>query len=162
MILNKSSYERGFGHASMYKTMQVDLAEEAGRDGKSSSADGNRMVFSNKTNRSGELWHPSLGEDGLPEVGSWVYEGDPLYCVVDELSGKDRCGKYKDKDPACVHAVRTLAPDAGSNAGNKASSTLRIPSNPVIGDKFSSRHGQKTLTIGRLSTLVDVFFVIPV
>ena len=87
MILNKSSYERGFGHASMYKTMQVDLAEEAGRDGKSSSADGNRMVFSNKTNRSGELWHPSLGEDGLPEVGSWVYEGDPLYCVVSPVPG---------------------------------------------------------------------------
>ena len=33
MILNKSSYERGFGHASVYKTKIVDLKDEAERTG---------------------------------------------------------------------------------------------------------------------------------
>ena len=28
MIINKSAYERGFGHASVYKTFTVDLDEE--------------------------------------------------------------------------------------------------------------------------------------
>ena len=33
MILNKSSVERGFAHASLYKTEQIDLTEERGRWG---------------------------------------------------------------------------------------------------------------------------------
>lgn len=37
--------------------------------------------------------HESLGWDGLPLPGSWVNPGDPLYCVVDELTGKVTVGK---------------------------------------------------------------------
>lgn len=31
MILNKSSVERGFAHASVYKSVRVDLKDEKGR-----------------------------------------------------------------------------------------------------------------------------------
>ncbi len=161
MILNKSSYERGFGHASVYKTMKVDIKEEAERAGSNSKGDKPRMKFSNKTVRgriktqSGtggigtteEVLYPTLGEDGLPEVGTWVDEGDPLYCVVDELTGRDRPGKHKEKEKACIQQVRLLGqPSSGKDKINRddvVSITLRIPRNPVIGDKFSSRHGQK-------------------
>ena len=34
MILNKSSFERGFAHASVYKTQCVDLAGDGGRSGR--------------------------------------------------------------------------------------------------------------------------------
>jgi len=162
MILNKSSYERGFGHASVYKTMTVDLKEEAERAGSDTKGDKPRMKFANKKVRgrmessreavggigtNDEVLYPALGEDGLPEVGTWVEEGDPIYCVVDELTGRDRPGKHKEKEKACIQSVRLLGqPSNGKakvNRDDKVSITLRIPRNPVIGDKFSSRHGQK-------------------
>ncbi len=159
MILNKSSYERGFGHASVYKTCTVDIKQEAERAGADSKGDKPRMRFSNRKDRSKlnvqspsddpseDILYPNLGEDGLPEVGTWVKEGDPLYCVVDDLTGRDRAGKHKEKETACVQSVRLLGqPTSGKekiNRDDKVSITLRIPRNPVIGDKFSSRHGQK-------------------
>ena len=163
MILNKSAYERGFGHASVYKTMRVDIKDEAERAGSDTKADKPRMKFSNKKVRNrmnnsttsdtggigmtDEVLYPNLGEDGLPEVGTWVDEGDPIYCVVDELTGRDRPGKHKEKEKACVQSVRLLGQPGSSkdkvNRDDIVSITLRIPRNPVIGDKFSSRHGQK-------------------
>jgi DNA-directed RNA polymerase I subunit RPA2 len=107
MILNKSSYERGFAHASVYKTKVVDLAEERKRSAKpGSGTGGGGLKFGNyaprsKTNRnkpkpplSGEAAHEddasrrnaneevkvydALDDDGLPHVGDFVKEGDPL------------------------------------------------------------------------------------
>jgi len=165
MILNKSSYERGFGHASVYKTIKVDIKDEISRAGASSKGDKPRMRFSNKklgpkhrkpasssaegdnVGASNEVLYPTLGEDGLPEIGTWVKDGDPIYCVVDELTGRDRPGKHKEKEAACVQSVRLLGqpgpltPNVARD--DKVTITLRIPRNPVIGDKFSSRHGQK-------------------
>jgi DNA-directed RNA polymerase I subunit RPA2 len=115
MILNKSSYERGFTrHASVYKTFKVDIKDEAERAGSDTKGDKPRMKFANRKDsgrmsasryssenkRNDEVLYPSLGEDGLPEVGTWVKEGDPLYCVVDELTGRDRPGKHKEKESA--------------------------------------------------------------
>ena len=165
MILNKSSYERGFGHASVYKTIKVDIKDEAERVGSETKGDKPRMKFANKkiggrmsskdvdgsddvlvSNE--QVLYPNLGEDGLPEIGTWVKQGDPLYCVVDELTGRAQTGKHKENENACVQAVRLLGSSSSdqskSNRGDdKVSITLRIPRNPVIGDKFSSRHGQK-------------------
>ena len=165
MILNKSSYERGFGHASVYKTMKVDIKDEAERIGSDTKGDKPRMRFANKKIQARmvskdkntpdgvigtdeQVLYPSLGEDGLPEVGNCVKEGDPIYCVVDELTGRERVGKHKEKETAYIQAVRFLGSSSSdqnnANRGDdKVSITLRIPRNPVIGDKFSSRHGQK-------------------
>ena len=142
MILNKSSYERGFGHASVYKTIEIDLQEEAKMAAQSASTNP-EMRFSNKIDREGNFFHKSLQADGLPEVGSIVEKGDPLYCVLDDIEGRDRAGKHKESERAYVQAVRVVGSDNGKAAENKASITLRFNRNPVIGDKFSSRHGQK-------------------
>lgn len=153
MILNKSSYERGFGHASVYKTVQVDLKEESTRIGSSGGGSGSRLAFRNKMKKneseegSSEWEFPTLDEDGLPLVGERVQEGDAVYCVGDSLTGTISAGKHKEKEPAYVQSVRRLMPQKSLNGGqdglNKASITLRFNRNPVIGDKFSSRHGQK-------------------
>ena len=101
MILNKSSYERGFGHASVYKTIKVDLKEETA-NAVSRGADKDKIRLMNKTRRvrvnpenEGDLptfkyesIHPNLDDDGLPPVGSWVDEGHALYCLADDGMGK--------------------------------------------------------------------------
>jgi len=71
MILNKSSYDRGFAHASLYKCKSVDLSDKRIK--------GERIHhrFSNVVHRvqpaTGKkvaaLVHPSLGKDGLPKLG---------------------------------------------------------------------------------------------
>jgi DNA-directed RNA polymerase I subunit RPA2 len=144
MILNKSTFERGFGHASVYKTIQIDLAEEAKLAGVSTKAgESSRMRFGNPTKEGITFLHASLDGDGLARVGSEVKQGDPLYCVVDELTGKDKVGKHKEKEIAYVQSIRSLGGEGGKSIENKVSVTLRFNRNPVIGDKFSSRHGQK-------------------
>jgi DNA-directed RNA polymerase I subunit RPA2 len=143
MILNKSSYERGFGHASVYKTLEIDLKDEAKRAGASASSAEVQMRFGNKIKRGTEFVYENLDEDGLPQVGDRVEEGNPLYCIVDATKNFDKVGKHKEREPAYVQTVRALGSDSGKAIENKVSITLRFPRNPVIGDKFSSRHGQK-------------------
>merc|ERR1711965_271540 len=102
MILNKSSYERGFPHASVYKTKVVDLAEERQRTAAAGSGGGGRsgvgaLRFSNHTQASkikgkapqkrdegggSDLAriYDGLDDDGIAPIGAYVQEGDPICC----------------------------------------------------------------------------------
>jgi DNA-directed RNA polymerase I subunit RPA2 len=111
----------------------------------------------------GEKAHPCvafLDEDGLPFVGARVTAGDPLAAYIDETTQRTRFIKYKGDEMAYVDQVRLLGTsglylqpilslrlcegsDAGDSELQKINITLRITRAPVIGDKFSSRHGQK-------------------
>ena len=51
--------------------------------------------------------------------------------------------KYKDNEDCFVEEVRMLGNDNGDQIAQRAQMKLRMIRNPIIGDKFSSRHGQK-------------------
>lgn len=143
MILNRSSVERGFAHGSVYKTSVVDLQEEVKAAGAAKSVESVRLKFGNKKNRYGESVYQKLGDDGFPAIGERIDFQDPLYCLVDTLNNWDKTSKHKENESAYVQSIRALGSDTGKAIENKFALTLRFPRNPVIGDKFSSRHGQK-------------------
>ncbi|KAF2968065.1 hypothetical protein GQX73_g5481 [Xylaria multiplex] len=94
-----------------------------------------------------------LDEDGLPYVGRAVQEGDIIFAyhsVSADYSGNlvNRDGitkyeKYKDSEQAFIEEVRIIGSELGNEPAQTISIKFRVPRSPIIGDKFSSRHGQK-------------------
>lgn len=146
-ILNKGSVERGFAHGTMYKTYVVDIMAD-----RHSAANQERLCGTNPA--SGTVV-PGLEEDGLPAPGTRVCFNDPLYSVISDVSKEFHVKRMKvTGETAYVETVRIMPSlnhhmkDLGDTGSliRKASVKLRFPRNPVIGDKFSSRHGQKGVT----------------
>jgi DNA-directed RNA polymerase I subunit RPA2 len=139
MILNKSSHERGFGYGSIYKSSIVDLRAEAPN---ARGAPTLHFGFGRDL-RPNHPYKDRLDIDGMPFIGDRIKEGEPYCAYYDEISGKTTFKKLKGDDVAYVDTVRVIGTDTGDGEAQKLQITLRIPRSPVIGDKFSSRHGQK-------------------
>ncbi|CAE7193248.1 POLR1B, partial [Symbiodinium necroappetens] len=147
MIINKQSYERGFGHGVVYKTKILDACDKlASKDQQELNHFTNVMSKGSQVQR----FSPNLGlarhleDDGFPPVGTYLQAGDHLYCTVN-YKGDPHIEKYKDDEPAYVEQVVKLdgCHVIGSQPCKRAILKLRYTRNPVVGDKFSSRHGQK-------------------
>lgn len=136
MIINKSVHERGFGHGSIYKVQHINLDE------KRRTGDPITMHFGFGQDTWPQEWRTILDEDGLPMIGSLVQEGDPLCAYFDETSGRTKTIPYKSSEVAFVEEVKMIG-DEGDTELQRFTVKLRVPRSPVIGDKFSSRHGQK-------------------
>ncbi|KAI0717958.1 beta and beta-prime subunits of DNA dependent RNA-polymerase [Fomitopsis betulina] len=145
MILNKSAHERGFAYGTVYKSYTVDLKELPGASRHSTT---NTLHFGlgYEIRTEGDNVHPCaafIDDDGLPFVGVKLQPGDPYAAYVDDTTGRTKFVKYKGDEIAYVDSVRLLGSDAGDSELQKINLTVRITRAPVIGDKFSSRHGQK-------------------
>ncbi|KAJ1950137.1 hypothetical protein FBU59_000821 [Linderina macrospora] len=136
MILNKSAHERGFGYGSIYKTEYVDLGKfrKSGDPITTHFGLGPDVLHDTSLN-------DRVDVDGLPFPGIRVTNGDTLYGVIDDVRGRTKIMKYKGED-GFVESVRLLSSSIEDELQTVAI-TFRIPRSPVIGDKFSSRHGQK-------------------
>ncbi|KAL5487694.1 hypothetical protein ACEPAI_5802 [Sanghuangporus weigelae] len=145
MILNKSAHERGFAYGTVYKSQTIDLKDMHGAS-KSTTAPTLHFGIGKDIRTRGEKAHPSLvflDVDGLPYVGIRVKSGDFIAAYVDDTTGRTRFVRYKNDEAGYIDEVRLLGSDAGDSELQKINITFRIPRSPVIGDKFSSRHGQK-------------------
>ncbi|KAG0261299.1 DNA-directed RNA polymerase I subunit rpa2 [Mortierella polycephala] len=136
MILNKSSHERGFGYGTIYKSEIVNLDDFRVRGEPvlhhfGLGADAPRS------------WREKLDKDGLPCIGVILKEGDPICAYIDDTTGKTSIKKYKGMEDGIVDEVRLLGSDYGDTELQKIHIKLRVTRSPIIGDKFSSRHGQK-------------------
>ena len=65
-----------------------------------------------------------------------------LYVHTMGPAGRYKKGKVKGEEVASVEQVALVGAGRGGGA-QRANVLLRFNRNPVVGDKFSSRHGQK-------------------
>lgn len=137
MILNKSAHERGFGYGSIYKSEIVDLGAM------SKPGQGVAYYFGVESSKYQKHVREKIGADGLPHIGVHLKHDDPMYSYVDAESGVAVVKKYHGTEDAYVEEVRVLGDDSGKGELQKVHIKLRVPRSPIIGDKFSSRHGQK-------------------
>jgi DNA-directed RNA polymerase I subunit RPA2 len=134
MILNKFGHERGFGHGFIYKTEHVDLGE---------LRVGSEQIFCHFGLDDEVKGKGILNKDGLPKIGMMIKFGDPLYAYHNDVTGQYKIVKYKGMEDAYIQDIRLLGSELGQEELQQITITLRIPRSPIIGDKFSSRHGQK-------------------
>eukprot|EP00388_Colpodella_angusta_P009165 GDKJ01024547.1.p1 GENE.GDKJ01024547.1~~GDKJ01024547.1.p1 ORF type:complete len:795 (-),score=241.82 GDKJ01024547.1:219-2525(-) len=153
MILNKASFERGAFHASVFKTKVVDASPDPV---KMSIQDSRQYKFSN-LDAEGKPVCKELEDDGTPYIGMKLEKGTCMARVKHNVTQKDSKLMYKDEEPAWVEKIAVAAaPDSNKVAdlsqrlsqgmepnGQRLLLTMRVNRNPVIGDKFASRHGQK-------------------
>ncbi|GBG84447.1 hypothetical protein CBR_g38732 [Chara braunii] len=109
MIINKSSLERGFAHASLYKTEQIDLTSLHAK------GDGINNVFGRADSRGGKAYAARskndanfVDEDGLPFIGTPLKEGDPYCSVYNKVTRAVKLHKLKGSEPACVDSVTVI------------------------------------------------------
>lgn len=155
MIINKYAHERGFGHGSIYKVKKYDLGEGEKKSGmKSTSKRSIKKLFGFAPGGLVKAeWKAFVDEDGLPFIGRRLQDGDPVCAwhtvsldANGELTNRDgvtHFEKYKDSEVGFIEEVRLIGSEAGTSPAQAISVKFRVPRSPVIGDKFSSRHGQK-------------------
>ncbi|KAH8172068.1 RNA polymerase rpb2, domain 6 domain-containing protein [Sarocladium implicatum] len=150
MILNKSAHERGFGHGTIYKTKKISLKDDSRtRTAKNIVKAFGFAPHSHITAQQQAM----LDDDGLPHVGRLVQQGDVIcawHTVTPDyngnlvnLDGQTHYEKYKEEETAFVEEVRLIGQETGNEPLQTISVKFRVPRSPIIGDKFSSRHGQK-------------------
>ncbi|PAV66793.1 hypothetical protein WR25_10517 [Diploscapter pachys] len=129
MVINRASFQRGFAHGTVIKVERVDLVSDKEK----------KTVFRrNPTNPA-----QTVDKDGLPITGRRYLKGD-IYAVTYNIeTGIFKELKFKHEEPAYCGLVRIVAQGDTNEAMRHALIQWRIERNPIIGDKFASRHGQK-------------------
>lgn len=152
MIINKSAYERGFGHGTVYKSYLRDLNEGSTSGARSKF----RLVRQKDHGVEQALKTHDLDQDGLPHIGMKLEHGKADQCIYDTVLQKPKFNSFKDNESARVENVRLMGDEKDPNHCGLGY-TIRYSRNPVIGDKFSSRHGQKGV-LSQLWPQVDMPF----
>lgn len=133
MILNKSSVDRGLCHGQIYQTETIDLSDENNKSDR-----GQRMFRRSNVDKSA---NSLIDSDGLPYVGQMINPNEPYCSIYNEVTSSTRATKLKGSEPVIVDYVALDVKN--KKHPQKVNIRFRRPRNPIIGDKFSSRHGQK-------------------
>lgn len=147
LVLNKSSIDRGFGRCQVLRKNTTILKRYPNHT--------KDIVAGMRVNENNEpiFQHQSLGPDGLGEVGTRVESGQVYVnkCIpanaTDSIMQQGTSTEhretpvfYKAPEPSYIDQVMMSVSD---NDQALIKVLLRQTRRPELGDKFSSRHGQK-------------------
>ncbi|KKY28443.1 putative dna-directed rna polymerase iii polypeptide [Phaeomoniella chlamydospora] len=163
LVLNKGSVDRGFGRCQVYRkyTTQLKMYANGSRDILTPPELDNAVPIKK---------HALLEYDGLAAVGEKVNSGEvyinksvPENANSSSLSGSDagasttyipQAQTYRLPDPAIIDKVLVSDTEAGNHLIKVQTRQTR---RPEVGDKFSSRHGQKGV-VGIIAEQADMPF----
>lgn len=157
LVLNKASVDRGFGrcqvfrkHTATLKKYQNGSVDRIGDIKKEINAAGETVPIRK---------HAALEADGLAAVGEKISEGEVFINMQSPINTadtpqllsetrpleeyKDTPVKYKLSDPAYIDKIMI---STAENEQTLIKVLTRQTRRPELGDKFSSRHGQKGVT----------------
>jgi DNA-directed RNA polymerase III subunit RPC2 len=154
LVLNKASCDRGFGRCQVFKKISMPL----------------KSYNNGYRDRCGERdrlnhRHDKIGLDGVVEVGSELKAGD-MYMLKEtpvqqgvaipqkEQSWAPAYMSYKLPDPCFADKVMITTNEADNYVIKIQTRQTR---RPEVGDKFSSRHGQKGV-VGLMAEQADMPF----
>ena len=140
LLFNKSAIDRGFGRSTTFRTYASS---------NSSSRQAPASEFK-KQDTHGDITS-TLDVDGLTFPDTPIEKGKAIFCNV--TPGKKHPHITKNKKSTGVVDSTILFQNA--NGGQTAKTRIREQRIPQIGDKFSSRHGQKG-TIGMMYRQEDL------
>jgi DNA-directed RNA polymerase III subunit RPC2 len=150
LVLNKASCDRGFGRCQVLRKYSTQLRKYPNR---TSDRIGDRTMDENVPNTPIRK-HALLGADGLAGVGEKVHSGEvyvkkesPMNTastgIGSDFGGndyKDASMTYRLPDPSYIDKVMISSTE---NESTVIKVQTRQTRRPELGDKFSSRHGQK-------------------
>lgn len=139
MILNKCSYERGFGHGVVYKNYSFDVNDTGARD----TIKKNQYKMLIHSRQQLKDVPENLEIDGIPAIGAPIKKNVPVFSIYDTTRNTLKTFYHKDNESGKLDGVAVIAGESGNLNDAKVEYRVRYPRNPIIGDKFSSRHGQK-------------------
>ncbi|KAJ1361555.1 hypothetical protein KIN20_020832 [Parelaphostrongylus tenuis] len=129
MVINRASFQRGFAHGTVIKVERINL----------DSVNEKRTLFRMDPANP----YKTVTADGLPIPGRRYFEGDVYYVTYNQDTGIHLAHRFHYAEPAYCGIVRLVHQDGGEEGARHALIQWRIERNPIIGDKFASRHGQK-------------------
>ncbi|CAL4144068.1 unnamed protein product, partial [Meganyctiphanes norvegica] len=158
IVLNKASLDRGYGRCLVYRNAKTSVKRYANQT--SDKVQGPLMqVLENGEQK--VVWkHETLDSDGLAAVGTPVLPRQMLInkhmptvtqmtYTNDQTAAKPQV-EYKEtpighKGPGTVYVEKVML-SSDTDEFNLIKILLRQTRRPELGDKFSSRHGQKGVT----------------
>lgn len=160
VIMNQFAVDRGFFRTAFHRMYKAEASREGGRPPEKIEKPEGAIREPQR--------YEKLDEDGIISVGVRVFEDDVVIgktspALDDDAEAGDETAKWRRKDTSVrirhgeygvVDKVLVTTTESGNQLVKVRVRSYRIPQ---IGDKFSSRHGQKG-TVGMLYRQEDMPF----